>query len=65
VRTIHAGGSIPAPLQLPPDFDRPAQGILALRVPIGSAAHIHDVVGAKLQIFAQQLLTFLCSEILR
>jgi hypothetical protein len=45
----------PAPLQLPPDFDRPAQAILALGVPIGSAAHIHDVVGAKLQIFAQQL----------
>jgi hypothetical protein len=32
-------------------------GILALGVPIGSAAHIHDVVGAKLQIFAQQLST--------
>jgi hypothetical protein len=48
---------IPAPLQLPPGFDRPAQGILAFGVPIGSAAHIYDVVGAKLQIFLQQLST--------
>jgi hypothetical protein len=51
------GAGIPPPLQLPPDLDRPAQGILALGVPIGSAAHIHDVVGAKLQIFVQQLST--------
>jgi hypothetical protein len=53
----YSPAGIPAPLQLPPDFDRPAPGILALGVPIGSAAHIHDVVGAKLQIFAQQLST--------
>jgi hypothetical protein len=53
----YSPAGILAPLQLPPDFDRPAQGILALGVPIGSTAHIHDVVGAKLQIFAQQLST--------
>jgi hypothetical protein len=53
----YSPAGIPAPLQLPPNFDRPAQSILALGVPIGSAAHIHDVVGAKLQIFAQQLST--------
>jgi hypothetical protein len=54
----YSPAGIPVPqVQLPPDFDRPAQGILTLGVPIGSAAHIHDVVGAKLQMFAQQLST--------
>jgi hypothetical protein len=53
----YSPAGISAPFQLPPDFDRPAQGILALGVPIRSAAHIHDVVGSKLQIFAQQLST--------
>jgi hypothetical protein len=53
----YSPAGIPPALQLPPDFDRPAHGILALRVSIGSAAHIHDIVGAKLQIFAQQLST--------
>jgi AcrR family transcriptional regulator len=46
----YSPAGIPPSLQLPPDFDRPAQGILAPGVPIGSAAHIHDVVGAKRQI---------------
>jgi hypothetical protein len=55
---VYSPAGIPAPLQpLLPNFDRPAQGILALGISIGSAAHIHNVVEAKLQIFAQQLLT--------
>ncbi|GAQ91895.1 hypothetical protein KFL_008770060 [Klebsormidium nitens] len=38
-------------------FRRPAHGIVALGVPIGSVAHIHEVVGAKLQFFSEQLTT--------
>jgi hypothetical protein len=44
-------------LSIPPDFPLPSHGIIALGAPIGSAAHIHEVVGAKLLFSSEQLTT--------
>jgi hypothetical protein len=44
-------------LPIPPEFRRPSHGIIALGASIGSAAHIHEVVGAKLQFSSEQLTT--------
>lgn len=52
-----SGAEIPPDLPIPPEFRRPPHGIVALGAPIGSAAHIHEVVGAKLQFFSEQLTT--------
>jgi hypothetical protein len=42
-------------LPISPEFRRPSHGIIALGAPIGSAAHIHQVVGAELQFSNEQL----------
>jgi hypothetical protein len=61
----YSPAGISPPLELPPDFDRPAQGILALRVPSAAPPTFTTLWGLSYRSLRSSFRPFLCSEIYR